>query len=218
MECADSETASGQRHIERLGGKRAPEFRVGKRSAPRIQRCFEFRLGVVDCRTDSGALSGRQFGKRFQLLGQRARLTEIAGLGVLKRRGIVALREVRERGCHDAVELIRLHTTSIPEKKGGGFAPPFFVRSLDQVKEAFACSAIFVNAALSWTARSASTLRSMSIAAFFNPLMNVLYDSPSSRTAALIRAIHSTRNSRLRWRRSRYWYCPAFMTACFAIL
>src|SRR5712672_4401283 len=39
---------------------------------------------------------------------------------------------------------------------------------------------------------------------------------PSSRTAALIRAIHSERNWRFLWRRSRYAYCPAFITACLA--
>src|SRR5207302_1077390 len=51
----------------------------------------------------------------------------------------------------------------------------------------------------------------MSIAAFFNPLMNVLYDMPSSRTAALIRAIHSTRNSRLFLvvRLVKMWRLPA---------
>src|SRR5437588_289505 len=44
---------------------------------------------------------------------------------------------------------------------------PLFLRSPDHVNEALACSAIFVKAALSCTARSARTLRSISISAFF---------------------------------------------------
>ena len=60
-----------------------------------------------------------------------------------------------------------------PKKKGGGHRLPRFA-DVVQAREALACSAIFVNAALSCTARSASTLRSMSIDAFFNPFMNAL--------------------------------------------
>src|SRR4030095_10494356 len=67
------------------------------------------------------------------------------------------------------------------KKKGGGSRLPLF-RGLDQAREALACSAIFVNAALSCTARSASTLRSMSIEAFLRPFMNALYVMPASRT------------------------------------
>src|SRR5438093_1137394 len=55
----------------------------------------------------------------------------------------------------------------------------------------------------SFTARSARILRSTSIPAVFSPLMNLEYDRPCGRTAALIRAIHSRRNWPLRSRRSR---------------
>src|ERR1051325_11027987 len=39
---------------------------------------------------------------------------------------------------------------------------------------------------------------------------------PSSRTAALMRAIHSARKVRFLLGRSRYAYCPAFISACLA--
>src|SRR6187551_2512340 len=80
-------------------------------------------------------------------------------------------------------------------KKGGSFAS-LLLRSPVQARELLACSAIFVNAALSCTARSARTLRSMSIDAFLRPFMNALYVRPISRAAALMRAIHNARNSR----------------------
>src|SRR4030095_15150465 len=103
------------------------------------------------------------------------------------------------------------------QKKREAVRASLVFRGLDQAREALACSAIFVKAALSCTARSASTLRSMSIDALERPLMNVLYVIPSSRTAALMRAIHSERNSRFFCRRSRYWYWTGFLTASFAV-
>src|SRR5207253_10620682 len=68
---------------------------------------------------------------------------------------------------------------------------------------AFACSAIAPNAAGSLTARSASTFRSSSMPAFEQPCTNWLYESPFARAAALIRMIHSRRNSRFLFLRSR---------------
>ena len=63
---------------------------------------------------------------------------------------------------------------------------------------------------------SARILRSTSISASDSPFIKRLYDSPFARAAALMRVIHSARNSRLRTRRSRNAYWPALMTACFA--
>src|SRR6266550_7164761 len=54
-----------------------------------------------------------------------------------------------------------------------------------------AFSAIAPKACGSLTARSASTLRSSSISAFFKPATNWLYESPFARAAALIRMIQS---------------------------
>src|SRR5215211_3718812 len=69
---------------------------------------------------------------------------------------------------------------------------------------AFACSAILPNAAGSFTASSASTLRSSSIPAWRQPATNWLYERPSARAAALIRMIHRRRKLRFFALRSRY--------------
>ena len=61
------------------------------------------------------------------------------------------------------------------------------------VRLALACSTNFIKAGLSNTAISDNTFRSTSMAAFFKPFMNTLYDKPHSRAAALIRAIHNAR-------------------------
>src|SRR5580698_4255587 len=69
-----------------------------------------------------------------------------------------------------------------------------------------ACFARFISepkAARSDTARSASAFRLTVTPDFFRPFMKAEYERPSLRTAALIRLIHSERNSRLRTRRSR---------------
>src|SRR5206468_5648419 len=73
------------------------------------------------------------------------------------------------------------------------------------------------NAVGSFTARSARILRSTSTPAVFKPLMNLEYDRPCGRTAALIRAIHNRRNWPLRSRRSRYAYTPECRTCSLAI-
>jgi hypothetical protein len=54
--------------------------------------------------------------------------------------------------------------------------------------------------------------------ALFRPKMKREYDRPCSCAAALMRTIHSERNWRFFWRRSRNAYCPALMTACLATL
>src|SRR5215211_2492208 len=69
---------------------------------------------------------------------------------------------------------------------------------------AFACSAILPKAAGSFTASSASTLRSSSMPALRQPATNWLYESPSARAAALIRMIQSRRKFRFLAFRSRY--------------
>src|SRR5581483_9827573 len=56
----------------------------------------------------------------------------------------------------------------------------------DDWSAAFALCATAAKAAGSFTARSASTLRSSSISAFLQPATNWLYESPSRRAAALI--------------------------------
>src|SRR6266536_1029651 len=75
--------------------------------------------------------------------------------------------------------------------------------TLDSASAALARSAIAAKAAGSLTARSARTLRSSSIPALPQPLMNWLYDRPFRRAAALILVIQSCRNVRFFAFRSR---------------
>ena len=82
------------------------------------------------------------------------------------------IREFVHRSCVES-KLSTAQNDNPTKKKGGGSRLPRVI-AWDQAREALACSAIFVKAALSCTARSASTLRSISISAFFNPFMNTL--------------------------------------------
>src|SRR5689334_4343330 len=68
------------------------------------------------------------------------------------------------------------------------------------------------------TAISASILRLSSIFAFLSADTSLLYVVPFKRAAALIRAIHNLRRSRLRTRRSRVAYHKLLSMASFARL
>src|SRR5579862_2492009 len=63
-------------------------------------------------------------------------------------------------------------------------------------RAALAFSTSKPNPAASPAATSASTLRSSSMPAAFRPCMNLLYEMPACRQPALMRTIHSARNSR----------------------
>src|SRR2546423_213656 len=80
----------------------------------------------------------------------------------------------------------------------------------------FAFSASAVNAAESLIAMSESTLRSISMPAFFSPCMNTEYDIPCWWAPALMRTIHSFRKSRFLFLRSRYAYFQPRSTFSFA--
>src|SRR5487761_2149381 len=226
MQPAVAAPAPGQRHVERVGAELRCQLRLGQRLAPCGERVLAPRFRRVDGAAGCRALRRRQLAEAFQPCRQRAGLPQVFRLGVLESRGVGARGEIGEGVIDDSVEVIHWgqscnnrrcayccpvkitaanYCSSDPKQKKGeaGFASPSFAR-IGQAREAFACSAILPNAALSWTASSASTLRSISIDAFFSPFMNALYDRPSSRAAALIRAIHRARNSRFFCRRSRY--------------
>src|SRR5262245_14863526 len=68
---------------------------------------------------------------------------------------------------------------------------------------ALASSAILANASASWTARSASILRSTSTPALARPAIRRLYEMPFWRAAALMRVIQRLRKSLFFLRRSR---------------
>src|SRR5262249_37672885 len=123
-----------------------------------------------------------QLPERLQQLGEAPGLAEVIRLRVFERRGVAARLEVGDRLGNDRVEVfhgsgafasLRSSRTQTGKEKGRRFTPPSSV-SFVQAREALACSAILLNAVLSCTARSASTLRSMSIDAFFSPFMNPL--------------------------------------------
>ena len=81
-------------------------------------------------------------------------LVEMHGLrlGVLERGRIGRRREIGERACDDNLEVLQLQCAMV----------------------AFTWAAILSKAGLSMTARSASTLRSISMFARFSPAMNTL--------------------------------------------
>ena len=133
--------------------------------------------------TDAAALENgkaRYLGKSGRLtellkkLRQAPALPEVARLAVFQRSGVGAGCEFSLRCGDDGFEVLHGCSAGNPvEKKGRRLSPPSCVRYA-QAREALACSAILLNAVLSWTARSASTLRSISIDAFLSPLMNTL--------------------------------------------
>ena len=171
---ANADAATGQRDIERVCGELLLELRVGKLAAAALQRGFQRRLGLVDARARRGPLRRRQLAQRLQKLRQGPALPEIARLAVFQRSGVGAGCEFSLRCGDDGFEVLHGCSAGNPvEKKGRRLSPPSCVRYA-QAREALACSAILLNAVLSWTARSASTLRSISIDAFLSPLMNTL--------------------------------------------
>ena len=130
-------------------------------------------LDGIDASAERGAFGSARLCERLHVLGNLARLAEVLRLGVLERRGILGRLEVGGRGGDDVLELDHWRDQESRKKREAVRASLSFA-GFDQAREALACSAIFVKAALSCTARSARTLRSMSIEAFFKPFMNTL--------------------------------------------
>ena len=193
MQRSDAPTASRQRHVERVGRELRGEPRIGERHAAR--RHSSSRAFVALIRAPAAALGRWQLAERLQLCGERAGLAEIAGLRP----------RAQPNPCTPRIFItLRRCGSSLPfalrdalRQKGGG--PPFrpdellvYARPLCEV---FACSAIFVNAALSCCELGEHLAVDVD-RRFLEPFMNALYVNPSSRTAALMRAI-TARKSRL---------------------
>src|ERR1700752_401937 len=85
-------------------------------------------------------------------------------------------------------------------------------------KNYFVFATTAANACGSRIAMSDSILRLRSIFAFFNAATSLLYVVPFRRAAALMRAIHNLRRSRLRTRRSRVAYQRLLSIASLARL
>src|SRR2546421_3015338 len=146
MDAAASATAAGKRDVERFLGRARRELPFGERGAPRFERCFDalFR-GVVGGAGRLALLGGCATWAKARKL---TRLAQIARFGVLQGGRIGRRGELGERALDEMLErqCARLALTWL---------------------------AICANAALSCTARAASTLRSMSICARLSPAMKL---------------------------------------------
>ncbi len=150
VQAAAAAAAARQRDVERLLGQARLELRVRQGAAALLERGFDAVLGGVDRLASGLALLGREPAERLQQPGEFARLAEEARLGVLERRGVARGGEL------------------------GAGARDDFVGIIQCARLALIWPAILANAGLSVTARSARTLRSISICAFFMPDMNAL--------------------------------------------
>src|SRR5262249_42564168 len=112
---------------------------------------------------------------------------------------VLAVRELAHQ-LHRRVVPRGDHESSAVRPPGGQTALP---HAAFWSSAAFAFSATSANALGSFTARSASVLRSSSIPAAWTPAMKRLYESPLTRAAALMRMIQSCLNVRFLFLRSR---------------
>src|SRR5579864_9038246 len=125
----------------------APELR-----ATRLECALQLLLRFVDARTGRRPLAGRNRAERLELLGEGPLLAEPAHARLLERAGIGAGGDFLERLLEKGREI-------------QGPSPQFMPRAV------FACWAMAPKAAVSCTAISASTLRSICTPALFSPLM-----------------------------------------------
>src|SRR3989442_8743485 len=153
VHAAATAAARGQRHIERLLGKPRRELLAGELVAPVLERGLDSLLGGVELRASHFALLRSSLRTKC---GQLARFAEEARFRVLEGRDITRRAERGERARNDGVQVLQLGATQC-------------------AKFALTWPAILSKAALSVTARSARTLRSMSRFARFRPAITWLY-------------------------------------------
>src|SRR5207244_3535055 len=146
------------------------------------------------------ACPGRKLGEVLHRPRERSRFSEVTRLDALELVRVVRAAELGDRTRNNFVQIDHLkfdYLGAVRHPSSGEGCFQYYAPSL-----AFAWLASCAKAGLSTTARSASTLRSTSIEAFFRPCMKAEYVMPCSRTAALMRAIQRARNWRLRCLRS----------------
>ena len=151
VDAAAAAPAPGQRDIERLFRQARGKLRVGKRRAPRFERRLDSLLRRVERGARDSFLFRRKRSQCGPETGQLPALSEVACLCVFERRRVARRAEVGGRARNDVLERLQLQW----------------------VRLAFTWLAIFANAGLSMTARSASTLRSISIWARLSPAMKL---------------------------------------------
>ena len=187
MQASAARAAPGQRDIERLLRQARIELQPRQCVAPRGERGFDALLRRVDAAARLAPLLGGQLAQPLEQIGERAGLAQKARLRLLQLRRIVDAAELLQCVADYFFQIIHFYDYR-NEKRLINLAsfrisaddpsrsPPYLDAAPASLagKLALACSANLANAAMSVTARSASTLRSTSIAARLRPFMNRL--------------------------------------------
>ncbi len=147
--------APGQAHIERAGTECPLERGALERRAAHFERRLQLLLRLVDARARGRPLGRRQRAERLQLLGEGALLAKPAHAHVLERGQVAAAGDLDQCPVGEGPEV--RHDLPL----SGQVMP----------RAVLACCASAPNAAVSCTAMSASTLRSISTPALPRPLM-----------------------------------------------
>src|SRR5262249_20611735 len=99
-------------HVESLGSEPALHLRLGERLAAILQGLLDALLGLVDPGTRSLARLAGETAHLLEQFGERARLAEELGLGVLQRGGVRAGFEKAARGGYDFVQVLHRRSSS----------------------------------------------------------------------------------------------------------
>src|SRR5712691_4573526 len=201
MQAAAGKAAPRQSHVQRPFCEPRIELGGGQGLAAGRERRFDPVLGGIDACPGFAAGPGCELGEVLHRRRERSRFPEVTRLDALELVRVVRAAELGDRTRNNFIQIDHLkfdYLGAVRHPSSGEGCFQYYAPSL-----AFAWLASCAKAVLSTTARSASTLRSTSIEAFFRPCMKAEYVMPCSRTAALMRAIQRARNCRLRCLRSR---------------
>ena len=185
---------TGQGHVQGFGLELGLQLGVSQSGAAFLQSGFNGLLGHVDSRALGFFLVHGQRGQALHELGDAPRFAQVLGFGVFQIRRCLGFLKSRARLADHVVECVHIDSMQCVQKKRGQNltgnthheSTPLRTGHTEQNKSArlsiadqaanlaLTCSTMLLNAAWSWTAKSASILRSISIAAFFRPLANWL--------------------------------------------
>ena len=98
MDAAAAAAAPRQGDVERLAGEPRRELRVGELAAARLERRLYALLGGIEGGAGGLSFLGAALGTEGRKLSAFA---QIAGFGVLERRGIAGRGEIAERALDD---------------------------------------------------------------------------------------------------------------------
>ena len=196
MQAADFPIAARQGHVDGFGGKAPLDIGRGETLPARLDPFLHRSLGLVDARARRRPLLRRQGAESLQHGGQHTLFAQVTDPHRFERRQGLGTGYGGHRFGYHSIEIIHdsarciatgavleylAAATPTDQKKRGKSAPfpPYFPRrraagAPPQTNAALARAATVANAALSCTARSASTRRSSSILARFRPATNRL--------------------------------------------